>query len=245
MGIGENIRTFRKAKLLKQDELAKKAGISRVALGNYEREERIPSLEILDKIAIALETSAEILIHLNRLNFDEIYRLKIIDGEYIPLTSYQKSKIKESIEIYTSELEDINIDCIWEKYTDRAVMYILLDEYDKAIDDYTMAIELNNKYIQGYLDRSNLYNFIGLNNQALIDFNMAIELDRKQSIELKYKKNKSLLSNSKLNNFIKDVEHLIPKSISLHDKINLLNDDCINLISNLVDKLIQDKNNLR
>ena len=54
MDIGENIRKIRINKKLTQAELAKKAGISREAVVNYEADKRKPSYEILLKIADAL-----------------------------------------------------------------------------------------------------------------------------------------------------------------------------------------------
>lgn len=57
MDLGCMIKKLRKKQNLKQSELAEKAGISRVALGNYERNDRIPSAQILLKIANALETT--------------------------------------------------------------------------------------------------------------------------------------------------------------------------------------------
>lgn len=65
MSIGENIRNYRLNKGLTQAELAKKSGMSRIALGNYERGERIPNSAILCRIADALDTSP------NELSFDE------------------------------------------------------------------------------------------------------------------------------------------------------------------------------
>lgn len=55
--IGEKIKEYRKKKGLLQEDLAKMVGISRVALGNYERGTRTPSATILNKIAAALEAS--------------------------------------------------------------------------------------------------------------------------------------------------------------------------------------------
>ncbi|SHI92598.1 helix-turn-helix domain-containing protein [Parasporobacterium paucivorans] len=55
MNLGEKIKTIRLYKGMKQSELADKASISRVSIGNYERGDRIPSTEILFKIAAALE----------------------------------------------------------------------------------------------------------------------------------------------------------------------------------------------
>lgn len=42
MTIGEKIKELRINKGLKQSELAEKAGVSRVAIGNYERNARQP-----------------------------------------------------------------------------------------------------------------------------------------------------------------------------------------------------------
>lgn len=54
MNMGERIKELRIAKNMKQSDLAEKSGISRVAVGNYERGDRRPTLEIANKIAIAL-----------------------------------------------------------------------------------------------------------------------------------------------------------------------------------------------
>lgn len=55
MNIGEKIKEIRLAKGMKQSDLAEKAGISRVAIGNYERGDRQPNIDILSKIATALD----------------------------------------------------------------------------------------------------------------------------------------------------------------------------------------------
>ncbi len=53
--IGDMIKEYRLKKGLKQSELAQKANISREAVGNYERGDRIPNIEIVRKIANALD----------------------------------------------------------------------------------------------------------------------------------------------------------------------------------------------
>lgn len=55
MNIGEKIKKTRLLKNMKQADLAEKAYISRVAIGNYERNERTPTVDVLEKIAIALD----------------------------------------------------------------------------------------------------------------------------------------------------------------------------------------------
>lgn len=57
MTLGENIKKIRLENHLKQSELAEMAKISRVAIGNYERGAREPTVETLSKIAKALETT--------------------------------------------------------------------------------------------------------------------------------------------------------------------------------------------
>lgn len=94
MNIGEKIKKLRIEKKLKQSELAEKSGLSRVAIGNYERGDRAPNIEILNKIAVALGTStAELLISERNLtnvlflfssisdNRDNIYKIANIDAD--------------------------------------------------------------------------------------------------------------------------------------------------------------------
>lgn len=54
MNIGNNIKKIRIKKEMTQESLAEKSGISRVAIGNYERDDRSPNIHILNKIAEAL-----------------------------------------------------------------------------------------------------------------------------------------------------------------------------------------------
>jgi transcriptional regulator with XRE-family HTH domain len=57
VNIGDKIKETRIKRGLKQSDLAEKAGISRVAIGNYERNDRQPGTEQIEKIANALEVS--------------------------------------------------------------------------------------------------------------------------------------------------------------------------------------------
>lgn len=252
MSIGENIKTFRTAKGMTQEQLAEKAGISRVALGNYEREERTPNLDILEKLAVALDTSTYIIINLNLLSLEDIYDIKIVQNEYVPLTSIQKKEIRDSLECYSADIYKKTSHNFYDPfylgkmYTSRAFMYILLDEYEKALNDYAEAINLNDKFEEAYLGRRELYNFLGFKEKAIDDLNKMNKIRYGDNCE-------PIIDNESYNVFTKRMKHLskfaikskLKNSSSLHNKIDLLNDDCQNLISNLVDKLIQDKNNLR
>ena len=60
--IGENVRTFRIKRRLKQEDLAERAGLSTKYIGVIERGEKIPSLETFCLLSNALEVSADILL---------------------------------------------------------------------------------------------------------------------------------------------------------------------------------------
>ena len=51
LNIGERLTQLRKQLNLSQDDLAKKIGVSRTIIGNYERNTNTPSIEVLVKIA--------------------------------------------------------------------------------------------------------------------------------------------------------------------------------------------------
>ncbi|HEY5576415.1 MAG TPA: helix-turn-helix domain-containing protein [Clostridiaceae bacterium] len=57
MNIGENIRKKRKDAGLTMKQLSEKVGLSVQAIGNYERGDREPSFEILNKISLALNST--------------------------------------------------------------------------------------------------------------------------------------------------------------------------------------------
>jgi transcriptional regulator with XRE-family HTH domain len=56
--VARNLRVLRKQKGFTQEGLADSAGINRNYVGQIEREEKSPTVDILEKIAIALEASA-------------------------------------------------------------------------------------------------------------------------------------------------------------------------------------------
>jgi transcriptional regulator with XRE-family HTH domain len=56
--VARNLRIMRKQKGLSQEELADSAGINRNYVGQIEREEKSPTVDILEKLAIALEVCA-------------------------------------------------------------------------------------------------------------------------------------------------------------------------------------------
>jgi transcriptional regulator with XRE-family HTH domain len=60
--VARNLRVLRKQKGLTQEELAFQARINRNYVGQIEREEKSPTIDILEKIALALQTSPQSLL---------------------------------------------------------------------------------------------------------------------------------------------------------------------------------------
>lgn len=63
MNIGENIRKIRELKNISQDKLSKLSNMPRTSLGRYERNERTPNIDTLNKIANALKVDIDALLY--------------------------------------------------------------------------------------------------------------------------------------------------------------------------------------
>ncbi|WP_167955620.1 helix-turn-helix domain-containing protein [Anaerosporobacter faecicola] len=96
MSLGENIKKLRIYRGLKQSELADMANISRISVGNYERDERNPSADITTRIAKALGVNIDDLIWSNA---DDI-----IDELSNSLVQYN---VNENINMRTSKIHSI------------------------------------------------------------------------------------------------------------------------------------------
>jgi transcriptional regulator with XRE-family HTH domain len=82
LNIGERITQLRKQQNLSQDELAKKAGVSRTIICNYERNANTPSIEVLIKLAKVFNVSVDFLIgegELAALDKDLLKRIEDIE----------------------------------------------------------------------------------------------------------------------------------------------------------------------
>jgi transcriptional regulator with XRE-family HTH domain len=66
--IGENIRLMRKSKGLSQEQLALRAEINASYMGQVERGEKNPTIDVLGKIAAALQTPLEQLVQVGNSN---------------------------------------------------------------------------------------------------------------------------------------------------------------------------------
>ncbi len=61
-------------------------------------------------------------------------------------------------------------------YSNRAYSYLNTGELDKAIADYSKAIELDSSYALAYYNRGIAYYNTGQSDLAIADFNKAIQL---------------------------------------------------------------------
>ncbi|MBP3040559.1 helix-turn-helix transcriptional regulator [Bacillaceae bacterium Marseille-Q3522] len=93
---GERLKTLRNSKKLKQEELAKKMNISKSAIGMYERNEREPSFEIIEKFAEFFNVSLDFLLTGKEKKEESTGNLFFFDME--GLTDEEIEDIKRHIE---------------------------------------------------------------------------------------------------------------------------------------------------
>jgi len=67
MNLGSTITRLRKENKLSREDLGKMAGTSGAVIGRYERNEITPSVEIANKIALALDVSLDYLVGNNSI----------------------------------------------------------------------------------------------------------------------------------------------------------------------------------
>lgn len=85
LDIGSKIIGLRKKLNISQSELAKRVSVSRTIIGNYERNENTPSVDILLKIANEFDVSVDFLIGEGQLStYDKEVLKRIDDIEGLP-----------------------------------------------------------------------------------------------------------------------------------------------------------------
>lgn len=95
--IGKNIRKYRLAKKLRQEDLAEKAGLSANYIGMVERGEKIPSLETFITILNALEVSADMVLA-DVVSTGYIVKNSMLNEKLSKLSSDDREKIYEVID---------------------------------------------------------------------------------------------------------------------------------------------------
>lgn len=84
MTLGEHIVLLRKQKDLSQADLGKAVGTSGDIIGRYERDEVKPSIEVVIKIADALEVSIDYLVGKTTLALDKVTLKRIQEIQGLP-----------------------------------------------------------------------------------------------------------------------------------------------------------------
>jgi transcriptional regulator with XRE-family HTH domain len=84
MTLGQHITALRKAKKLSQSELGKQAGTSGDLIGRYERDEVKPSIEVIMRIADALNVSIDYLVGKTDLEIDQDTLKRLRDVSNLP-----------------------------------------------------------------------------------------------------------------------------------------------------------------
>lgn len=104
--IGKNIRKYRLAKKLRQEDLAEKAGLSANYIGMVERGEKIPSLETFITILNALEVSADMVLA-DVVSTGYIVKNSMLNEKLSKLSNDDREKIYEVIDILIKHSKQI------------------------------------------------------------------------------------------------------------------------------------------
>jgi transcriptional regulator with XRE-family HTH domain len=103
MTLGSHIATLRKDKKISQQELGKLAGTSGDLIGRYERDEVKPSIEVVIKLADALNVSLDYLVGKTDLELDTaaLKRLELI-------SKLPQEEKKQLLHVIDALLRDFN-----------------------------------------------------------------------------------------------------------------------------------------
>lgn len=104
--IGKNIRKYRLAKKLRQEDLAEKAGLSANYIGMVERGEKIPSLETFITILNALDVSADMVLA-DVVSTGYIVKNSMLNEKLSKLSNEDREKIYEVIDILIKHSKQI------------------------------------------------------------------------------------------------------------------------------------------
>lgn len=139
MEIGEKIKKLRKERKLTQNKLSEISGISESAIRKYEKGERIPKIDVIKKIAMALEVDISELITIPTFERSTV-KLIPSQGDGINLTLF-KQETEEKLDKILRKISTSNsfnrISCILSSY-----------DYKVSPDESNNITLLNNKGIK-------------------------------------------------------------------------------------------------
>lgn len=105
--IGRNIREYRLAKKLRQEDLAEKAGLSANYIGMVERGEKTPSLETFITLINVLEVSADVILA-DVLSNGYTVKNSLLNEKLSTLPAEEREKIYEIIDVFIKQRKKKN-----------------------------------------------------------------------------------------------------------------------------------------
>ena len=109
MNIGENIKQFRKNKKITQKELAEKIGVTDSAITKYEKGDREPNIETLNKIATALGVTINDLVkNEEKASNKNSIGIRFLDRSKLPDEKEQIIKVVEEMYEFINATNDEN-----------------------------------------------------------------------------------------------------------------------------------------
>ena len=97
------------------------------------------------------------------------------------LDAHSKQDYNQALRYYNKILKTSQDDTVRSIISNhRGMVYFVLSNYDKAIQDFTMAIQTNSKNFRAYNNRALAYRMMKKYDRALEDFERSIELDATQ-----------------------------------------------------------------
>ncbi len=95
--IGKNIRKYRVAKKMRQEDLAEITGLSSTYIGMVERGEKIPSLETFLSILNALNISADLVLY-EELNTGYEIKISLLNEKLSKISELDKKLVYDVID---------------------------------------------------------------------------------------------------------------------------------------------------
>ena len=105
VSIGKNIRKFRLANKLRQEDLAEKTDLSVNYIGMLERGEKIPSLETFINIVNALGVSADMIL-LDVVNTGYMVKSSLLSEQLESLSQADRERVYDVIDTLIKHAED-------------------------------------------------------------------------------------------------------------------------------------------
>jgi tetratricopeptide (TPR) repeat protein len=145
-----------------------------IQVGNFAMADRFTYLPSIG-LAVMMAWGIPTLIKSEEIRKNLLFPAGIIFLAIISFLSWsQCSYWKNSIILFnhTLKVTDYN----WLIYNHRGAAYVVLGNYNQAIEDYDRAIEIRPGYVDAYNNRGSAYKGLGNYRRAIEDYNRAIEI---------------------------------------------------------------------